>query len=365
MLGAILLTESLIASNWIDFSDPVSLSWRFSTCAAWDESIRCDILCLGDSLVKHGLLPSVIERVSKRRAINLAAARCPTPMTYFLLRRALEAGAMPRAIVFDVKPAVLIGGLEWNLRYWQEICSLGEAIELFQLSGRTRFLVSVVAGRLLPSLRARLEVRSNVLAALRGQTDRLHDINRTLWRNWSVNSGANVTPPRSSYAGEVGSEVAERLHAGRFYCDRINAEAIHRLLKLAAARKIPVFWLLPPLAPALQAMRDEKGAEARYEEFLRSFQARYPGTVTFLDARRAGYPAELFVDATHLSSRGGAALSGSVAIAISDALKHRDASAGKYWVKLALPGLPATTLAPSLEDLDQSRTMVLGTGAPH
>ena len=30
--------------------------------------------------------------------------------------------------------------------------------------------------------------------------------------------------------------------------------------------------------------------------------ARHPGTVTVLDARRAGYPAAFFADATHLNS---------------------------------------------------------------
>jgi hypothetical protein len=362
MLGLIVLIEGVVGRNWLDFSDPVSLSWRHSASTARSKAPGCELLCLGDSLVKHGLLPSVIQATSGQRAVNLAAARCPTPMTYFLLRLALEAGSRPRAIVLDVKPAVLIGGLDFNRRYWQEVVSLREAMELFQISHKGGLLVSIVAGRLLPSLRARLEIRSNLRAALRGQTDQLHDINRVLWRNWSVNAGANVTSPHSGYHGQLGAETAERLHADRFYVDRANTEAIHRLLRLATAKKIPVFWLLPPLSPALQAQRDQGGAEARYEEFVRSFQSRHAAAVTVLDARSAGYAPELFVDATHLSSRGAVALSGAVATAIEQSLKQPDPAASSRWIKLGPPTLPFERFASSIEDLDQSRAIALARG---
>ena len=56
------------------------------------ESPGCDLLCLGDSLIKHGLFPGVIEEETGRRTVNLSAARAPALLTYFFLRRALDAG---------------------------------------------------------------------------------------------------------------------------------------------------------------------------------------------------------------------------------------------------------------------------------
>ena len=46
-----------------------------------------DLLFFGDSLIKHALIPSEVKAVSGEHAANLGAARCPTLMTYFLLRR--------------------------------------------------------------------------------------------------------------------------------------------------------------------------------------------------------------------------------------------------------------------------------------
>ena len=359
MIGLIVAIETAVGRNWLDLSDPVSLSWRFSAEAAHAKAPGRDLLCLGDSLVKHGLIPSVLEEASGLRAANLAAARCPTWMTYFLLRRALEAGAHPSAIIINAKPAGLVPGPDFNARYWQDVLSVRDSLELYRISGRGEFWAATLLGRLLPTLRSRLEIRSNLLAALRGETDRLHDINRILWRNWSANQGANVASLNSPYGGELTADVARNLLTHLFHVHRANAEGIDRLLRLAAERQIRVFWLLPPLSAALQARRDESGAEAKYEEFLRSFQRRYPEVVTVLDARRAAYPPAMFVDATHLGGRGAIALSRSVAIAVQAELSRPHRAPARGWIELndrpegqqAGPDL-------GLEDLDQSRRIL-------
>ncbi len=156
-------------------------------------------------------------------------------MTYFLFRRALDAGSRPDAIIINAKPAVLIGGPEFNARYFEEVLTLREWVELCQITRRSSFMVSMLVGRLLPSLRCRLEIRSNLLSALRGETDRLHDINRTLWRNWTVNGGANIADLDSGCEEKVTPEVARRMQTDIFHVDPMNAEAIERLLQLAAS----------------------------------------------------------------------------------------------------------------------------------
>src|SRR5437016_3106661 len=110
LLGALVLVaavECALERSWLDLDDPVSLSWRLSARAAEREAPGCALLCMGDSLVKLSMIPQVLEAQTGLRAYNLAVARGPAPAAYFLLKRALRAGASPQAIVVDFKPSVM------------------------------------------------------------------------------------------------------------------------------------------------------------------------------------------------------------------------------------------------------------------
>ncbi len=185
MIVLVAAIECFVSRNRLDFTDPVSLSWRYSAASVTTESPGCDLLCLGDSLIKHGLLPGVIEEETGRRTLNLSAARAPALLTYFFLRRALDAGARPRAIIINAKPAVLLAGPEFNARYWQEVLTPRECVEFSLITRDGPFILATVVGRLLPSLRSRLEIRSQVTAAVRGETDPVPGMNRILLRNWT------------------------------------------------------------------------------------------------------------------------------------------------------------------------------------
>jgi hypothetical protein len=351
--------ECSVARNWLDFIDPVSLSWRFSTEGVATIAARADLLCLGDSQIKHALVPSVIEQETGLSTANLSAARAPALLTYFLLCRALDSGIRPAAIIINTKPAVLLADPKFNARYWQEVLTASECLRLLRMTGDAPFVASAIVGRLLPSLRCRLEVRSNLLAALRGERDRIPVINRVLLRNWTVNRGANVVGPGTSpQQDDDEQEIERRLHPSLFHVDRNNVEALERLMQLAAERDIRVFWLLPPSAPTLQRLRDESGAETKFEQFVRSFAARYPRILTVLDGRRPGYKSELFTDLTHLNGQGAIALSRAVATAVGPALAHPRSSAAPGWIALSVPtdyqGGPDT----DIEDLEQSKQAV-------
>jgi hypothetical protein len=360
MIVLVAAIECVIARHWLHFSDPVSLSWRYSAWAAEADAPGCELLCVGDSLIKHGLIPALIERVTGRRTANLSAARCPTLMTYFLLRRALDAGARPRAIIVNAKPAVLLANPDFNTRYWQEVLAPRECAEMLFSTHRGSFVLALVAGRVLPSLRCRLELRSSLAAAMDGRTDRLYAINRVLWRNWSKNRGANISAVDSRVTGAAVREVAERIRADVFHVDPANAEAIELLLQLTAERSIPVYWLLTPLSPELQSFRDGTGAEAGHERFIRALQARFPQVMTVLDARKAGYPAALFADPTHLNRRGAVALSTVVSVQLSRLLEleSAEAHAKPGWITLNAQVVHPAVEGIELEDLERSREII-------
>jgi hypothetical protein len=359
MLGLVVAIERFVAQDLLDFSDPVSLSWRLAACAARDAAPGQTVLCAGDSLIKHGLIPRVIAARSGLAATNLAIARGPAPATFYLVRRALESGARPAALVVDFKPNVLAGGARYNRRYWPEILDAREILELAWSSRSASLLCELAVGRLIPSLRARLEVRGYPQAVLRGQTDRVSLINRVCLRNWTINDGANVAPTNPGFTGALEAGGDEKYQTGAFHCHRVNAEYIRRLLGLAASRGVKVYWLLPPVTPRLQARREAQGAEADFIQFVRRMQAQATN-VTILDARHSGYDHSLFVDPTHLDGQGASTLSRDVADILA-----RDLAAGaarppaRRWIDL--PTYRAGPTLVVLEDLEQSQRAVSAT----
>src|SRR5690348_14836409 len=84
--------------------------WRASGRSATREARDCDLLCLGDSLVKFGVVPSVLDARLGTRSYNLAAHAAQAPLSYFLLQRALRAGARPRTILIDFTEHLLCQG---------------------------------------------------------------------------------------------------------------------------------------------------------------------------------------------------------------------------------------------------------------
>jgi hypothetical protein len=357
MLAIVAVVETFVAHDVLDFTDPVSLSWRLAARSARDEAPGREVLCLGDSLVKHAMIPRAIAARSGRSAVNLAVAKGSAPSTFFLFRRALEAGARPAALVVDFKPSILIGGAHHNLRYWQEVLDFREGLELARAARSATLFSRLILGQVLPSVRSRLEIRSNLLAALRGETDVLRGLNRVCRRNWLLNDGANVAAKNPTYQGELGLDGDRKYLTHSFHCDPLNARYIGRLFDLAAARGIRVYWLLPPLAPALQARREERGAEAGYLAFVRRLQRLHPN-VTILDGRHASYDHRLFVDATHLDGQGAYTLSRDVAAALGHDLDRNRECAGTARDEPRWVDLPAYRPCPvemALEDVEQSR----------
>ena len=147
-----------------------------------------------------------------------------------------------------------------------------------------------------------------------------------------MNLGANLAARNPAFSGEVGPEVHKALMSDVWATNRVNTTYIRRILALTAAKKIAVFWLLPPTSPGLQARRDQSGTDAKHTQFVRSMQAAFPHVVV-VDARKSGYAADLFVDAIHLDGRGATTLSAEVAAVLDVACREPGGEAAA-WVAL-------------------------------
>ena len=112
LIGMIAL---IVAVEWFERrhyaqSNLLAISWA-DTSRRLDKIARgADILCFGDSLVKHGVQSAVLERATGKKVGNLAMNNGAMPASYFLFRRALEHGCKPSVVLIDAADGILEEG---------------------------------------------------------------------------------------------------------------------------------------------------------------------------------------------------------------------------------------------------------------
>ena len=345
MLAIVAAVETGVARAWESITDCGAFSWRLTADAVGTDAVnRAAVLCFGDSLAKHGLVPEVLAPGG--RAYNLASAGSPAAWTYFVLRRAVEAGATPEAVVVEFKPALLSGSPKYGIRLLPEVLTPRETVELLSVVRSVRFASELLVGLALPSVRARHDLRAAVRSAVRGERPVAADVNAVCRRHWTRHDGAMLSPRIPGFAGAVDEAQHRSLLSHRFTLHRINAEFVRRTLDFAAARGLRTYLLVPPDIPEATVRRAETGADADYERYLGALAARYP-TVTVLDARGSAYPAVAFADYTHLNRYGAVTLSADVGAA----LRAGHPPGGR----VRLPAYRELPQPPAVEDFEESR----------
>lgn len=338
----------------------VSLSWRNSSAAIADPRTRADILCFGDSMIKLGVLPRVIEDYVGLSTYNLAVLAGQPATSYFLFRQMLESGHRPRAVIVDFSAPLLTMALHSNVECWSELASGRDAIELAIEAGDPSLCIAAMSRWLVPSRFAgRGLCRSLANGASVGH-DRQSDsvrMGRVFERNWRQNRGAQVAP--REYVPIAGA-LAEPPKPGeyRWRPRNVHTAYVVRFLSLARSHGIPVYWVLPPVVQARRNRIDSSGITAAYDVFVSSFLSNYPG-VTILDGQNLEWDNRAFRDPIHLNRDGAVAFSLSIARELSRRLGAGEPAHLPRWVPLAAPqevsALPWESL---LEDLDQSREAV-------
>jgi hypothetical protein len=350
----IAFVEVTIARNdreW--FTTSMIQSWRATGQAAKREAKKCDVLLFGDSAIKFDVSPHVIESETGLRAYNLAPYGGPPPASYLLLRRALDAGSRPKAVVVDAMPHLLAASPAQLLRPWQEIASARECFDLGCSTRDRDFFTSLVLGRLLPSYRDRAEIRESVRLAFEGRSLRaiIGDWVAPNRRNWRLNRGGELRADNPEF-GDDGSFDRPNFTPERWSCDPAAAAYWDRFLSLCEDRGIAVYWLFPPISPTPQRERLRSGLDARYDDFARRVLSLHPG-VRVLDARSSRYDRSAFTDPVHLTRRGAVALTLDIAPFL-----RAPATDVPLWN--TLPAFRARPGGEGLEDLQQSRVAALG-----
>jgi hypothetical protein len=346
----VVLGESFVSRHRLVFEDPTGLNWREATRAAESESSSSGILCLGDSMVLNGVAPAVLETSAGMRAYNLALGRGPVPASYFLLRRAIRAGARPRAVIVDFAPFGLSGAqVERQASHlWAQVLSPADCLELSWNERDASFFAAVMTHRYLPSSRNRDAIRANISTAFQGGSSQKGTA-ITFVKNWRANRGAMIheITPQAQWTDD---EMASLFYPKTWSCTASNKQYVDRFLRLAAKNRIAVFLLLPPFEPRIHAKRHEIGLEQAYSGFARSLQARFANLVV-VDARRSGYDSSAHLDPIHLHRRGATSLSHDLGEIVSASLAST--LNGPRWVEL--PAFRELPFDRTVQDLGDTR----------
>ena len=331
MLALVVVVEAGIEALRPDLVSPWAEDWRVSARAAESTARGADVLCFGDSLVKYGVLPKVIEARTGLRAHNLATSGGTIPSAFFLLRRALDAGARPRAVVVDFAALMDRAHGPPRLMNYPDLATVRDCFDLAWASHDPGFFGPAAASKALPSYHFRFEIRSRLRAALdgRGVSERASVVSHSMV--WARESGAQPSEPgRNKHPQE--DSLIDGISPRAWACQPLDRAYLERFLDLAESRRITVYWLLPPLSPGVHARRAERGSDALYDQFAREILAGHPKAVV-LDARASGYDDSVHIDHLHLDRRGASVLSADVASVVLEGLAAR--SPGRPgWVDL-------------------------------
>jgi hypothetical protein len=360
MASLVLVIESCTA-HYVSRSDAharVAQSWQFAARFAVCRRVESEILCFGDSLTKLGLLPRVLEARAGISASNLAVLGGQAPSSFILLRRVLEAGHRPRAILVGFSAPMLAMPLSNNAACWALLADLRDFIDLAWRSCDPKLVLAIATRWLCPSWRAREQVRADVINVLYpgARATDPGDDRRVFERNWVFNRGAQVAP--RGFVSVEGAQLEPPSPGSRDWKPhRTNVLYVERFLQLAESHGVPVFWVLAPATTAWREKHRKSGVIDAYQALARRCLARFPG-LTVLDGLSLSWDEGAFRDPIHVNRDGAVALS----IAVGDAVSAHLGTAEEQprWISLA--AAPSAGLSQAfrddIEDIEQSRLAV-------
>jgi hypothetical protein len=357
MLAIVAAFETFLAAHPADFAEFSASDWRLAKRALTEGARDAEVLCFGSSLLKFGLIPELIERRTGLATFNLSLMGGQAASSYFLLRDAIEAGARPRFVLLDCQdlpskpcfPDVRGLGLAAHVRSWPELLSIAQAAELARSARDPAFFGTVIAREILPSFKARREVRSNLGQLLRkGDTSSRRQF-RAQERNWSLNRGTLLMGRRPRNPTTIGPERMSE-PTEEWSPDPVSLEYLRKFLALAAENGMEAVWLIAPTSPEHEGLRVKTGQHTYYTKIAEDLQREFP-RLSVIDGRAPGYRRGVFIDDSHLDRVGAAAFTSDVAEVLAGLFGGVNPVA--RWV--ALPPFRERLGPAGIEDMDESR----------
>ena len=358
MVALVVLAEWFVSHRAMSFYDVDEWAYRWTSRKASRSVKSCELLCMGDSLVKLSVVPKIIEAEIKKPVFSLALSGSQPPATYFMLRRVLASGARPKAILVDFNPPLIRIGPRLNVARYPVFLNSIETALLASWARDPDLFGEITARQILPSLRAKSTIRAQIFDALGGKSLPNPFWNSLAIRNWQVNRGAQLMAGSAAVQNLSDADVAriEFEFNPNWNLDPANLIGIDRFLALARESQIQIYWLLMPQLPAFQDQMVRTGMAARHEQLVRSWQAKYPEIVV-LDGRRKMTDLDGFWDSQHLSVAGASGFSRILGEVLKGLMTDPKPTDPRHrWVNL--PPMEPGPVGPGLETDVQSHAMV-------
>ena len=366
MVVLVATTERQVHRNEIRFIEKAPECWKYSFERIRSEAANAAILCLGSSLTKFDVHPTLIASKTGHSAHNFGLYGGRASSSYYLLEQILEQGAKPKAIILDFfdGPMPTVASfdcrtdLHRGLRFWEELLTYSECLDLSLEARDPMFFAEAVLGITVPTIRGRREIRYELVDAVSGWSGASRSPVYSLLRNWNVNRGSQVMPvARKEGSPEPAAPAPEAL-ADRWENHRLMEIYARRFLKLTGDRGIRVYWIMPPLSSEVIAAEEMSGFAAKVKQFAEQMVRQHPHLI-LVDARRSDYDRSLFHDPTHLNEAGMRAFSEDLGELIAQTLN--EPNAGSHIC--VLPSYKPRREQPQFENLMQSQVAIGGSGS--
>jgi hypothetical protein len=307
------LVERGIDRRGHDFLSSLQWDWQGARESA-SRSQDAQIICLGDSLLKEGVLPAIIEARLGTKAMSLAVNAGHPSAHRALFETATGRGARPSIVVVESEPWLMSSGFRYNHANWPVLLDLAKATRLATSMRDASFLAWWAAAQI-PSVRSREEVRRLTLSTLRDEPPMQRFGNAALVRNWRANQGAQVFDEWSKFDGRLTPDHHQWFPIEIRLDDASRADLDPMMDELSSEGR-RVYWLLPPISRAAKERRSAEGFTARQDLLVAALMSRHPSIVV-LDSRRLELGDDCFHDPFHLNLRGATELSNRLATALA------------------------------------------------
>ena len=350
MIVLVVAIEATVARYHSIEGHGIGYEWWLTGQRAAQASRKYDVLCFGDSQVKLDVQPKVLEPILGRKVFDLGVVGGQATTSYFLFRRALDAGARPKAVLVDFFHPLLMGMPVWNWEYLPLILTGRDAVELSWNSAEPDVLADWFLRRAIPTYGYRSAIR-HALGIDKAAVDP-YEQGAGLARNTARNLGAMAADENPAWDDDP-RKYGRFVAPIAFGCSHVNRVYLDKFLALAEAHHVRVFYILCPCSPNWQRASTARDPEGNYHRAIRRHVLTHPN-VQVVDARFAGYELGLFLDHSHLSHRGALLFSTDLAHAVKRELGP-DAT-GERWLEVRRLETPPPAI--SLETINQSEHAV-------
>jgi lysophospholipase L1-like esterase len=346
MIPCILAIEAALWATKSLREQPSLLLWRDTgRDSRSPEAREADVILLGDSMIRCGLVPEILEAKTGRKTVTLALTGGRPSAALLLLNRVLEQGGAPSVVVIDFEPLILINSPYSAWTAWYELLEPRDVFDFGQWMHDPSFPASFSLGHAFLSIRHR-QLFEGQFKAFVENGDWLHSLAtaETVATPPVLSHGTPARAPASVHTQplndgghhslkiDVNQEPAEfastnpanslgellpplprtvefqltSLSPGA--TNKLEAKAVIKLLRLTRDQKIALYIAIPPRGAELEKHLDDHGLAAWRDRFHDSLLREFPH-VRVIDSRHAGYSDLLFSDSSHVNHAGAQAWS--------------------------------------------------------